>query len=251
MFRIVRIFTLLALLLVARPGWAQLRQRDTAVFRPTQLIAPGVLIGSGVAIHLFAHQSVDVPVRDLAVRVRRTDAWQVGDEFFRYLAAVPLVVDVGLGLTGVRSKHELTDRLVEAGLASALVGGTNLLLKELIDSPRPDGSNRNSFPSGHTGLAFMGAELIRIEYGWVWGLSAYIVASTVAVMRCYDDRHWLSDVLLGAGIGILGAHAGEWLLEPVKRMLNIQTFIPGTTAAFAPGLDPVSGSVCATLALRF
>ncbi len=146
---------------------------------------------------------------------------------------------------------QMADRFIEAGLASALVGGTSLLLKGLINSPRPDGSNAHSFPSGHSGLAFMGAELIRMEYGWVWGTGAYVVASAVAVLRCYHDRHWLSDVLLGAGIGILGAHAGEWLLEPVKGLLNIRTVIPGTQVAVAPTVDPLSGTVCASLAFRF
>lgn len=251
MFRIIRIFTLLVLLLAALPAQGQLRQRDTVLFRPAQLIAPGVLIGSGVAIHVFAHQSVDVAVRDMTRNWHPAGAREVGDELFRYLMVVPLVVDVGLGITGVPSKHDLTDRFIEAGIASALVGGTSLLLKGVIESPRPDASGSNSFPSGHTGLAFMGAELMRIEYGWVWGLTAYVVASSVAVLRCYHDRHWLSDVLLGAGIGILGAHAGEWLLDPVKRLLRIQSPIPGTQAALAPTLDPMNGAFCATLALRF
>lgn len=239
-------------LLVCWPAGAQLpKQRDTVVFKPTQLIAPGVLIGSGVVIHLFAHDAIDVPVRDFSRGLYHTQAQQVGEDVFQYMAAFPLIMDLGLGIPGIRSKHGLTDRFVEAGIASALVGGTSLLLKNVIYSPRPDGSNNNSFPSGHSALAFMGAELVRMEYGWLWGLGAYTFATAAALMRCYYDRHWLSDLLLGAGLGILGAHAGEWLLEPVKKLFDLDTSIPGVRAAVAPTVDPFSGSVCATLAFRF
>lgn len=248
----ISVFLLLALLLAA-PLQAQVAVRsDSTAFRATQLIAPGVLIGTGVAIHAFAHESIDYAVRDVAREWRRNSVSNAsGDLVLRYMAAFPLVVDLGLGLTGLPQKHALQDRVIEAALASAMVGGTTLLMKKVVDSPRPDGSNDHSFPSGHSGLAFMGAELVRMEYGWAWGAGAYAMAATVAFLRCYNDRHWLSDVLLGAGIGILGAHVGEWLLEPVKTLFNIETPVAELKAAVLPTVDPMSGTVCASLALRF
>ena len=83
------------------------------------------------------------------------------------------------------------------------------------------------------------------------------MATGVAMLRMYHDRHWLSDVLFGAGLGILTAHVGEWLLEPTKRLFNIHTTDwgsgrrPAVQAAFAPTVDPVSGTLCAALAFRF
>ena len=76
-------------------------------------------------------------------------------------------------------------------------------------------------------------------------------------MRNYNNWHWVSDVLAGAGLGILVADASNWLLEPTKRLLGIRTSDwgsgrrPAVTAAVSPTLDPVSGAVCTTLALRF
>ena len=249
----------LLLMLCSLPhSWAQKAVRlDTTVFRPAQLIAPGALIVSGVAIHGLAHDSWDYSVRNTA-QGWRANGGEVPfyEEILRYVPAVPLIVDLGLGLTGVPAVHNLHDRFIEAGLASALVGGSALILKKIIVSPRPDGTDLHSFPSGHSCISFMGAELIRMESGWGGGAGAYAVAGSVAFLRLYQDRHWLSDLLLGAGIGILGAHAGRWLLDPTKKLLNIVTGSgytekPAPEVAVTPYYDPFSGAVCTALAFRF
>ena len=238
---------LLALLLGSLSAPAQtMRQRDTSVFRATQLIAPGVLLATGLGIHLMGHEAIDVPVYQEFAHLREEKGvLKNADVILKYVPALPMVVDLGLGLTGVPSKYDLQDRFIEAGLASVVAGGTCLLLKNVITAARPDRSNYNTFPSGHTVLGFVGAELIRMNYGWAWGLGAYTVASAVAFMRVYQGRHWVSDVLFGAGLGILGAHAGEWLMEPFKKLFNIAPL------TFAPTLDPMSGTVCASLAFVF
>ena len=64
----------------------------------------------------------------------------------------------------------------------------------------------------------MGAELMREEYGNAWGAGAYVIAGGVAFLRMYNDRHWLNDVIAGAGVGILAARIGYWLL-PLERKL--------------------------------
>ena len=64
----------------------------------------------------------------------------------------------------------------------------------------------------------MGAELVRLEYGPWWGLAAYTVAVTTGFFRVWNNWHWTSDVLAGAGLGILCANAAYWLL-PLERKL--------------------------------
>ena len=49
-------------------------------------------------------------------------------------------------------------------------------------------------------------------------MAAYAVAITVGALRIYNDRHWITDVLGGVGIGILSARIGYWLL-PFERKL--------------------------------
>jgi len=248
-------FFLLLTLFAGPAARAQIDSRaDSSVFRPGQLIVPGVLISSGVGIHCFGHDAIDVPVNNWFQQTLR--AGRPALRFDDYIQYVPITMDLGLGLLGVPAKHGFVDRLVEGSLSCLMLGAVSGLMKEVIDSPRPGGGKHNSFPSGHTDWVFVGATLVRLEYGWGWGAGAYAIATTVAVMRNYNNRHWLSDCVCGAGLGILAAHAGRWLLEPTKRVLGIRTSSWGSgqravQASLAPTVDPYSGIVCTSLALRF
>jgi len=83
--------------------------------------------------------------------------------------------------------------------------GTTYALKFSIDKKRPDGEDQ-SFPSGHTSLAFSGASFIQKRYGWKYGASAYMAASFVGWSRIEAKRHYLEDVLAGAAIGIMSSY---------------------------------------------
>lgn len=78
---------------------------------------------------------------------------------------------------------------------------------------RPDGSSYTSLPSGHTAQAFLGASILAQEYQYRYPwmpYAAYGVASTVGVMRMMNNKHYISDVLVGAGIGILSTKIIYW-----------------------------------------
>ena len=78
-------------------------------------------------------------------------------------------------------------------------------LKYAVAEQRPNGG-QHSFPSGHTASAFMGAEFIRKEYGWLWGAPAYAAAGYVGWSRVASHNHWPRDVYAGAAVGILSNH---------------------------------------------
>ena len=107
-------------------------------------------------------------------------------------------------------------------------------LKWAINEKRPGGGNY-SFPSNHTAGAFMGAELIRIHYGWGWAIPAYGLAAAVGTARVVHEWHWWWDVVAGAVLGIGCAHAG-WKV---------------TGLILAPTVDPLSGGLCCSLVYRF
>ena len=224
-------------------GWAG--------FRPRELIAPGALFAVGMGIRYLGHEAINVPVREAGVRLKAKNGPLPGYEALRFLPRVPPVVAVGLGLTGVKAEHGFLDRGIEAALAYGFVGGSALLMKKVINAPRPDGTDMESFPSGHTCFTFTGAELVRMEYGWGWGAGAYAVATAVAAMRWYNDRHWLSDLFAGAGLGILSAHVGRWLLEPTRELLGLGEQPAAFQASLTPYVDPVSGTFCPQLAIVF
>jgi membrane-associated phospholipid phosphatase len=75
------------------------------------------------------------------------------------------------------------------------------VLKYSVRQERPDSTQRNSFPSGHTTTAFAFAAVVGEEHGWRWGVPAYALATLVGWSRMNDNKHYLHDVLAGATIG--------------------------------------------------
>lgn len=188
-----------------------------ARFRPVQLVAPGslILIGSLGAGSGWFHHAVNLPLRDDLQQWKGNRHCSV-DEYLQYL---PAVAHVGLSLCGVPSRTDYKERFAVLVTSSLVMATVVNLTKYTVRKERPDGSSRNSFMSGHTATAFMGAELVRMEYAsasrW-YGIGAYTVATGVAFLRMYNNRHWLGDVVCGAGVGILSARIGYWML-PLER----------------------------------
>ncbi len=128
-------------------------------------------------------------------------------EIDNYTQFAGIGMTVGLKLAGVEGRSSWP-RLAASSLASyavmaAFVNGIKYTASEI----RPDGSTHNSWPSGHTATAFAGATILHKEYGltrspW-YSIAGYTVATATGVMRVLNNRHWISDVLSGAGIGIL------------------------------------------------
>jgi len=124
---------------------------------------------------------------------------------------------VGLKLGGYEGRSDWPRLLASAamsyGIMAGLVNGIKYSAKEM----RPDGSTANSWPSGHTATAFVGATLLHKEYGltrspW-WSVAGYGVATATGVMRVLNNRHWISDVMSGAGIGIMSGELGYALCD--------------------------------------
>jgi len=135
-----------------------------------------------------------------------------------YIQYSPIVGIYGLKALGVRSEHRIADQtllLAMSALGMAIMTNT---LKYTVREPRPDGSSNNSFPSGHTATAFMGAEILFQEYRdvspWI-GYGGYIVAAGVGCLRVYNNRHWVNDIVAGACIGIASAKLAYWLYPKI------------------------------------
>ena len=139
-----------------------------------------------------------------------------------YLQYTPALASHVISLAGVKGKHTFFERVIISGMAAAMSTGVVFTVKRITNETRPDGSDNLSFPSGHTATAFGSAELIRQEYGdaspW-YGVGAYAVASLTGYLRMYNNKHWLGDVLAGAGVGIISAKIATRLYPLVKRIV--------------------------------
>ena len=187
-------------------------------FKAGEVVMPFALVGAGTLGFVEPLRNARFEVRDFLEEWRGGHRVTVDD----YLQYVPFASFYGLSMLGAEAKHGYIDRTLELATSyvalAVLVNGVKYTVRE----PRPDGSANNSFPSGHTATTFMGAELVRIEYGddspW-YSVGAYTMAITVGVLRVYNNRHWFTDVFAGAGLGILSARIGYWLLPYTRKAM--------------------------------
>ena len=124
---------------------------------------------------------------------------------------------VGLKLGGYEGRSDWPRLLASAAMSYGIMAGFVNGIKYTAKEMRPDGSTANSWPSGHTATAFVGASLLHKEYGltrspW-WSVAGYGVATATGVMRILNNRHWISDVMSGAGIGIMSTELGYALCD--------------------------------------
>ena len=157
------------------------------------------------------------------------------DDFSQY---APLATVLSLDALGIKGKHNFKDKAKIATTAYLIMGITVTCIKYTGHVQRPDLSGVTSFPSGHTATAFVGAELLYQEYKDVsiwYGISGYAIASGTGIFRILNNRHWLSDVVAGAGIGILSAKASYWLFPTINKLFNPKE--TNTRTSFMPYYD--------------
>ena len=208
------------------------KKDNTHEFKFKQLIIPTALIGYGViglesdGLKLFNTEIKEEVNENIDEKITI-------DDFSQYLPAVSVY---GLNAIGIKGKHNFKDRTIILGTSYLLMSATVLSLKSITKVERPDGSANNSFPSGHTATAFAGAEFLWQEYKDVsvwYGISGYIVAVGTGAFRIYNDKHWLTDVAAGAGIGILSTKVAYWI-NPWMQEKIFKSKEKNTTSIMAP-----------------
>lgn len=141
------------------------------------------------------------------------------DDFMRY---VPALAVYGLNLAGVKGKNSYLDATGNYVVSMGIMTGVVALGKKGSHRLRPDESSYDSFPSGHAATAFLAAEFLKQEYQdvspWI-GYAGYAVATTTGIFRLYNNKHWVSDVVAGAGVGILSAKLGYLVYPKLKKLI--------------------------------
>jgi membrane-associated phospholipid phosphatase len=210
---------------------------------PLSLIAPAVLITYGaLSFHVKPIRNFDYYVHGNIDRA--TPNFNTTAESYFLFAPVAMVY--GLNLVGIEGKNRFIDRTAILGLSGAFLGITELSLKHATHRLRPTGADYYSFPSGHTGAAFLAAEFLAQEYSEkspVYTVVGYTFAVTTGIFRLANRDHWFSDVVAGAGFGILSTKAAYLVYPYLRNKLTHKgkngrtTMIMPTYQDGAPGLS--------------
>ncbi|WP_394759078.1 phosphatase PAP2 family protein [Flavobacterium sp.] len=204
-------------------------------FNYKQLVIPAVLIGYGV----WATDNDQLEFVNSKINKNLTldiDDKITIDDFSQY---TPLATLLGLEAFGIKGKNDFKDKTVISATSYLIMGIAVNSIKITAHVQRPDSTNVKSFPSGHTATAFMGAELLHQEYkdvSLLYSFSGYFVASATGIFRLYNNKHWFSDIITGAGIGILSAKAGYWLYPTVSKLFTNKKE-SNTKTSFIPYYD--------------
>ncbi len=210
---------------------------------PLSLIVPGALIAYG------ASSFVITPVRHFDyyihnnIEKRDPNFHTSAESYFQF---GPIAMVYGLNLIGVEGKNRFIDRTALLGLSAGFLGASEYITKKATHRLRPNGADYLSFPSGHTGIAFMGAEFMAQEFSGkspAYTVVAYTFAVTTGIFRLYNRDHWFSDVVAGAGFGVLSTKLAYLVYPYIRNKLTHtdkygrKTMVMPTYQEGVPGLS--------------
>ena len=121
----------------------------------------------------------------------------------------------------VNTKHSFQEHLLLDAGSLIVTGGIGYVMRKVTGNIKEYNMLGTKFPSGHTANAFRGAEIVHQELKDKHALLSYcgyLPAITVGVLRIYDKDHLLTEVLAGAGLGILSTKLTYWLFEKTKLL---------------------------------
>ncbi|WP_199417169.1 phosphatase PAP2 family protein [Chitinophaga silvatica] len=190
-------------------------------FSYKKLIIPAAFIGYGV----LSLTTRDLKELNNSTQYEIKEHQPVHTKLDNYTQYAPAAMVYGLNAFGIKGKHNFKDRTIILGTSMLFTSALVLPAKHLIQEERPDGSNKLSFPSGHSATAFATAQFMFREYKddnfWL-SLAGYPLAAFTGVYRIINDKHWVGDVVAGAGVGILSTEMAYWVYPRVSKWLTFK-----------------------------
>lgn len=192
---------------------------DIHQMRLSCLIVPASFVSYGaLSFAIPKLKGLDVNVRNEVIHERpyRTSF----DDYTQY---IPAGLVYALNITGIKGKHNYRDLTMTYAVSQILSAMVVVPAKRLIAEERPDRSDNKSFPSGHASTAFSTAHFMYKEYKeynfWL-AASGYPFAVFTGIYRVINNKHWASDVVAGAGIGIAATEFAYWLTPRLSKLLK-------------------------------
>ena len=185
--------------------------KPAAIITPTAFLLYGCLKPAITGI-----QNVDDNLRASVLRKYPTFNTHAAD----YLMWAPSVALYAMDAVHVKTKHSFKEQLfLEAG-SLIITGGAGLLMRKISGNMDVYTKHGTKFPSGHTANAFRGAEIfhqeLKADHKFL-SYAGYVVAAGVGTLRIINKDHLLTEVVAGAGLGILSTKLTYWLFEKVQH----------------------------------
>jgi membrane-associated phospholipid phosphatase len=232
--RLIPLILICGLILSSHPSVAQDSTRMGSKRKQVinALIAPALLTAATAYSVQYRNQVANWRNEKFPNFKTRNDDW---------IQYVPMVAVYTLSFSGVRGKHDLANQTALLCKSAIVMTAIFFALHYTNPETRPDGHDNASWPSGHTEQAFAAASFLQKEYGYrsVWySIGGYTIASSVGIMRILNNKHYLTDVLMGAAAGILSTnlvyltHQNRWGKNKTRK--NHVLILP--TYGRGPGL---------------
>lgn len=162
-------------------------------------ILPTALIGSGI---LLLNNQLNSDIQKDSQSFFGSNFHTQADNVTVFVPLLQMYTGKFLGFQPKNTVKHQTINVVTANTISYIVVTA---IKNSVKAHRPDDSDRLSFPSGHTAIAFTNAALLYQEYkdsNFWYASSGYVFATATGILRVANNKHFTSDVLAGAGIGL-------------------------------------------------
>lgn len=197
------------------------KEINTQKIKAASFIVPAALISYGFTT---VYNKGSLKELDLSTKAElQEDHPKFAYHFDDYAQFAPMLTVYGLNLAGIKGQHNLFDASMLYVTSAAIMGLSTHLIKQSVHRLRPDTSGYNSFPSGHTASAFAAAEFLYQEFKfkspWI-GYAGYFIAATTGTLRLYNNKHWFSDVVAGAGFGIASTKLGYLIYPHLRKWIG-------------------------------
>ena len=185
-------------------------------FRPAAIIVPSAFILYGCLKPVIpAIENLDNRIME-RMMTRYPDNYTKVDDYLQWAPSASIYV---MDAFKVKTRHTFLEHLaIDAG-SIIITGGAGFVMRKISGNMEVYNQNNTRFPSGHTANAFRGAEIVYQELKVSHPLlsySGYLVATAVGLLRIYNKEHFLTEVIAGAGLGMLSTKFTYLVFDKVK-----------------------------------
>jgi membrane-associated phospholipid phosphatase len=204
--------------------------KKTGYFRPSAIVVPSTMLVYGCLKPVIpAIEQLDYDIMEYVV-THHPDFNTKADDYLQWVPSASIYV---MDAFKVKTKHTFIEHLIIDAGSILITGGAGFVMRKISGSMEVYNSSGTKFPSGHTANAFRGAEIVFQELKdshRVLSYSGYLVASAVGVLRIYNKAHYLTEVLAGAGLGILSTKLTYLVFDKVKAHKKRKPLAPSLTS---------------------